>query len=352
MSDPTPSASPDAHPDRRTALVTGASGYIGGLVVPLLLADGWQVRVLTRRPGSLEKLSWSHQVEVVEGSASSTDDLRRGLDGADVGYYLIHSMDGEGDFAGRDRTMARSFGSVAQACGVRRIVYLGGLHPGNEPLSPHLASRVEVGAALMNSGVPTAVLQVAVVLGDGSVSFDMLRYLSSRLPAMVAPKWLANRIQPIAAVDVAYYLVAAADLPAQVNRTFDVGGPEVLTYADMLNRFAGVMGWRRRVIKLVPVLTPWLASHWIGLITPVSAGVAKPLVGSLIHEVVCSEHDIDRFIDPPPGGLTGFDDAVRSAMSDIRPDHGPRAMALTLAATGVAAVILAGDLSRQVRRWR
>ena len=196
-----------------------------------------------------------------------------------------------------------------------RIVYLGGLHPEGADLSVHLASRVEVGQVLLDGPVPAAVLQAAVVLGDGSVSFDMLRYLTERLPVMVAPRWLRNRIQPIAVDDALHYLVGAASLPAEVNRTFDIAGPEVLTYEQMIQRFAAVTGLRRRLVLRVPVLTPWLASHWVGLITPVDAGVAKPLVGSLVHEVVRREEDLDDLVGVPEGGLLGFDDAVRRAMS-------------------------------------
>jgi uncharacterized protein YbjT (DUF2867 family) len=261
----------------RTALVTGATGYIGGLLVQRLLDDGWTVRVLTRHRDSLSDERWRDDVDVVEGDAQSPDDLGRALDGIRTAYFLIHSMGQADDFAERDRELARAFGDAARDAGVQRIIYLSGLHP-DEPLSPHLASRVEVGDILLRSGIPTAVLQAAVVIGLGSVSFDMLRYLAERLPAMVAPKWLKNRIQPIAIDDVLHYLVGAADLPADVNRTFDIGGPEVLTYADMLKRFAQVTGLGKRLIVTVPVLTPRLASYWIGLITP-----PQPFSGEAAH---------------------------------------------------------------------
>ena len=214
----------------RLALVTGASGHVGGQLVPRLLSDGWQVRVLTRRAGSLDDRPWADQVDIVVGDVADRADLRKALSGIRTAYYLIHSMDDRPDFAERDREAATAFGDVAREQEVRRLVYLGGLHPDDEELSPHLASRVEVGRILLSSGVPTAVLQAAVVLGDGSASFDMLRHLTTRLPAMVAPKWLDNRIQPIAVDDVMTLLVGAADLPANVNRTFDIGGPDVLTY--------------------------------------------------------------------------------------------------------------------------
>ena len=315
----TETSTPFAAPEKPgTALVTGATGYIGGLLVPRLLDDGWTVRVLTRASERLRSRDWADRVEVVEGDATSEADLRRALSGTDVAYYLVHSMDGGGDLARRDRELAEGFAAAASEAGVGRIVYLGGLHPEGADLSEHLASRVEVGQILLDGPVPAAVLQAAVVLGDGSVSFDMLRYLTERLPVMIAPHWLRNRIQPIAIDDALHYLVGAASLPAEVDRAFDIGGPEVLTYEQMIQRFAAVTGLRRRVVVTLPVLTPWLASHWVGLVTPVDAGVAKPLVGSLVHEVVRREHDLDELVGLPQEGLVGFDEAVRRAMRGVR----------------------------------
>jgi uncharacterized protein YbjT (DUF2867 family)/tryptophan-rich sensory protein len=339
-----------AHRGERTALVTGSTGYIGGLLVPRLLDQGWTVRVLTRRRSSLEEAPWRDAVEVVEGDASSADDLRTALHGIRVAYFLIHSMGDAADFAEHDRRLAQTFAAAAREAGVGRIVYLSGLHPSGEELSPHLASRVEVGEILLASGVPTAVLQAAVVLGDGSASFDMLRYLASRLPAMVAPKWLHNRIQPIAIDDVMHYLVGAADLPGDVNRTFDIGGPQVMTYEDMLHGFVRVTGRRKRPIVTVPVLTPRLASHWVGLVTPLDAGIAKPLVGSLVHEVVCEEQDIVRYVPDPERGLMDFDDAVRLAMRHATPDTGPRNLAILGAAT-VTSAVLGGLATQPASRW-
>ncbi|MDC5696200.1 tryptophan-rich sensory protein [Intrasporangium calvum] len=345
----TATTTPARTASQRTALVTGASGYIGGQLVPRLLAEGWAVRVLTRRAGSLDDRPWGKHVDVVVGDVADRADLETALSGIRTAFYLVHSMDDEPGFAERDREAAAAFGAVAREQGVSRIVYLGGLHPDGEELSPHLASRVEVGRILLESGVPTAVLQAAVVLGDGSVSFDMLRHLTTRLPAMVAPKWLDNRIQPIAIDDVVTLLAGAAELPTDVNRTFDIGGPEVLTYREMIQRFAQVTGLRRRVVVTVPVLTPRLASHWVGLVTPIGAGIAKPLVGSLVHEVVAKESDLlDRV--PVPGGLTGFDEAVRRAMEGTRPDTALRNLALTGAAVTAAAVL--GSLATQPdSRW-
>lgn len=319
-------------------LVTGATGYIGGMLVPALLDRDLPVRVISRSPARLRRHDWASRVEVVEGDAGSPADLDRALAGVDVAYYLLHSMDGKGDFVTRDRHLAEVFAAAAKRAGVRRIVYLSGLHPSGE-LSAHLGSRVEVGRILMASGVPTVVLQAGVVLGAGSASFDMLRHLTERLPAMVAPRWLRNRIQPIAIDDVLHYLAAAAVLPGEPNRTFDIGGPDVLTYAEMIEGYARVTGLGHRLIVTVPVLTPGLASLWVGLVTPVVAGIARPLVGSLIHEAVTAEDDLLALVGPPPGGRTGFEDAVRRATAGIDPTRWRRTATAVGAMTAGCAVL-------------
>lgn len=299
----------------RTALVTGATGYVGGKVVERLLDEGWTVRVLVRDADKLPE-AWARRVDVVEGDASEPTDVTRGMEGVEAAWFLIHSMGGQDDFAARDRHIAEVFAGAARDAGVQRIVYLGGLHPDGEALSDHLASRVEVGDILLASGVPTAAVQAGVVLGNGSASYEMLRTLSERLPGSTGPQWLDNRIQPIHVDDVVHYLVRAADLDADQNRTFDVGGPDVLSYAEMMSRFARVRGIGPRPSVTAPVMTPGLASRWISLVTPIDAAMARPLIESLHHDNVCSENDLDALVGAPEGGCTGFDEAVRREASD------------------------------------
>ncbi|SDO20126.1 SDR family oxidoreductase [Actinacidiphila guanduensis] len=306
---------------RPSCLVTGATGYIGGRLVPELLDRGRTVRCLARTPQRLRDHPWAGSAEVVPGDVTDASSVRAAMEGVEVAYYLVHALGTGRDFEATDARAARVFGEQARAAGVRRIVYLGGLTPSGVPdeqLSPHLRSRAEVGRILLDSGVPTAVLRAATVIGSGSVSFEMLRYLTERLPVMVTPSWLRTRIQPIAVRDVLRLLAGCAGLPPDVNRAFDIGGPDVLTYRDMMQRYAAVAGLRRRVIVSLPVLTPRLSSQWIGLVTPVPGAIARPLAESLRHEVVCREHDITRYLPDPPGHPIGFDRSVELALQRVR----------------------------------
>lgn len=315
-----PGLGPDGRPrpDAPLVAVTGVTGYVGGRLVPELLAAGYRVRALARHPDRLRGRPWYDDVEVVAADASEPDQARAALEGVAIAYYLIHSLGTGPAFAETDRRTAEVFGTAARDAGVGRMVYLGGLFPEGEELSPHLSSRAEVGDVLLASGVPTTVLRAAVILGSGSASFEMMRYLTERLPAMTVPKWVRNRIQPIAVRDVLRYLVGSASMPAHVSRAFDIGGPEVLTYEQMMQRYAAIAGLPRRLIVPVPVLSPRLSSLWVSLVTPVPGGLARPLVESLVHEVVCDEHDVAEHVPDPPGGLIGFDRAVRLALARVR----------------------------------
>ncbi|MER6979392.1 SDR family oxidoreductase [Streptomyces carpinensis] len=307
--------------ERPHCLVTGASGYIGGRLVPELLEAGCRVRCLARSPDKLRDHPWADAAETVGGDVTDARSVAAAMRGIDVAYYLVHALGSGAGFEDTDRRAARIFAEQAHAAGVRRIVYLGGLTPRGVPehsLSPHLRSRAEVGRIFLDGPVPATVLRAAVVIGSGSASFEMLRYLTERLPVMVTPRWVQTRTQPIGVRDVLRYLVGSATMPDGVDRAFDIGGPDVLTYREMMCRYAAVAGLRRRLILPVPVLTPNLSSHWVGLVTPVPASIARPLTESLRHEVVCREHDIALYVPDPPGRPAPFDEALALALRRVR----------------------------------
>lgn len=306
-----------------TIAVAGATGYIGGRLVPLLLASGADVRVLSRRRDKLRDVPWRSQVEILEGSMEDADTAAALCRGADIVYYLVHSMSGgtgaAWDFERVERRCALNLARASRDAGTTRLIYLSGLHPQGR-LSRHLASRTEVGEILLASGTPTAVLQAGLVIGSGSASFEMVRHLTDVLPVMPAPKWVMNSIQPIAIRDALHYLVGAAQLPAGLNRTFDIGGPEVLSYAEMMRSYADAAGFRRPLVIPLPVLTPWLAAQWVNLVTPVPRSLAVPLVESLQHDCVARERDIAAYIPEPDGGLTTYGRAVELALHKIAAD--------------------------------
>jgi uncharacterized protein YbjT (DUF2867 family) len=300
-------------------LVTGATGYIGGRLVPELLAAGYRVRVMARDPAKVAARPWAAQVEVAVADALDAAAVGMALEGADVAYYLLHALGTGRHFADRELRAARIFAQQARTCRVGRLVYLGGLHPGGGGhLSAHLRSRRAVGQVLLDSGVPTAVLQAAVIIGSGSASFEMLRYLTERLPWMLTPKWVDTATQPIAVRDVLRYLVHAARLPRDVSRTFDIGGEERMTYRQMMQRYAAVAGLPARHIVPVPVLSVSLSSLWVGLVTPVPASIARPLVDSLVHEAVVKERDLDTFLPADAPRPLPFDRAVTLALTKVR----------------------------------
>ncbi|MBK9124091.1 MAG: SDR family oxidoreductase [Chloroflexi bacterium] len=286
--------------ERPYVLVTGATGYIGGRLVPVLLDAGVRVRVMARDPRRLEGRAWFDRVDIVAGDALKPDTLDAALDGIDVAYYLIHSMRGGDDFAERDMQAARSFSHAAQRQSVGRIIYLGGLGDSASELSEHLRSRQRTGDALRESSVPVTEFRAGVIVGSGSLSFEMIRYLTERVPVMVCPRWVYTRVQPISVRDTLEYLVSALRVPESAGQVVEIGGAEVITYRDMMLGYAKARGLRRWMIP-VPVLTPRLSSYWVHWVTPVPADIARPLIEGLRNEVIVR------------------DDAARTLFPDIQP---------------------------------
>jgi len=301
-------------------LVTGATGYLGGRLVPRLIDAGHTVRVLVRNPRKLRDVPWRDDVETVVGDLTDAETLTDAVADIDALYYLVHAMGAKGDFEEAEKRSATNVADAARAAGVSRIVYLGGLHPDGDvsELSRHLRSRAEVGRILLDSGVPTIAFNAGVVIGSGSASFEMIRHLTEVLPYMPAPQWVRNFIQPIAARDVLYYLVSALTLPDDLNRSFDIGGPDVLRYGQMMNGYALEAGLHQRPIASLPVLTPWLASQWVNLVTPIPRLLAVPIIESLQFDCVVRDDSISEFIQQPEGGLTSYRASVRLALVKMR----------------------------------
>ncbi len=298
-------------------LVTGASGYVGGRVVPALLAEGISVRCLARTPAKLSAASWINDVDVVRGSVE--DDLSEPMQGVDTAIYLVHSI-GEPNWVQRESSQARNFALAAESAGVQRIVFLGGLGSKQEVLSEHLASRQNAGVALASTSVPVIELRAGVIIGSGSASFEMLRYLVDVLPVMVTPKWVNTRCQPVAIANVVSLIVSAVTSAPSISGVLEVGGADIVTYAQMMDVYADAAGLRRRVLLPVPLLTPRLSSHWIGLVTPVPVPLAKELVQSLVNEVVVSERSACDELSVVPMGLA---QAIASALDATQQNRTP-----------------------------
>ncbi|WP_370290952.1 NAD(P)H-binding protein [Nocardioides sp.] len=290
-----------------TVLVTGATGFVGRRLVPVLVERGLQVRAMTRRPESYDGLGVPVGADVADEAA-----LARALAGVEVAIYLVHSLDHH-DFETRDAAAARTFGRVAAEAGVRQIIYLGGLGADDEELSPHLRSRREVEGLLGEAGVPVTVLRAAIVVGHGGISWELTRQLIKRLPAMIVPRWTSTRTQPIALDDIIRYLAGVIDHPDALGQVFEVGGPEQMTYVDMLTVASEVANGRSVPVVPVPVLTPRLSSYWLSFVTDIDVVTGRNLIDSMSTEVVVTDHRIRQVV---PGEPLSYREAVQRALAE------------------------------------
>lgn len=300
----------------KRCLVTGVTGYIGGRLVPKLLEQGYNVRVLSRDASRLQGRRWIDQVEVVEADVLKPETLPTALKDIAVAYYLIHSMSGNGDsnFHDRDMQAARNFGEAAKAQNVERIIYLGGLGNPDDELSQHLASRQQTGQTLRASGVPVTEFRAAIVVGSGSKSFEMVRYLAERLPVMICPSWVYSKVQPIAIRNVLQYLISAVEKPETKDEIIEIGGSSVITYADMMHIYAKINGLKRILIP-VPLLSPALSSHWVHWMTPIPASLARPLIEGLKNDVVVQSNKAQKLF--PEIEPLSYQKAVKLAIERI-----------------------------------
>ncbi|MBX3050387.1 MAG: SDR family oxidoreductase [Caldilineaceae bacterium] len=300
--------------ERPRILVTGATGYIGGRLIPNLLALGYRVRCLVRDPERLQGRPWQNAVEIVTGDVLQPETLVPALAGTKAAYYLIHSLAGGSDFHERDITAATNFATAAEEAGVQRIIYLGGLAESSPNLSEHLRSRQQSGDALRTSRVPVTEFRAGVIVGSGSLSFEMIRYLTERIPVMICPRWVYTRTQPIGIREVLEYLAAALDVPESTGKIIEIGGAEVVTYGEMMLLYAEARGLRRWMIQ-VPVLTPRLSSYWVNLVTPIPAAIARPLIEGLRNENVVHDDSARRLF--PQIQPVGYRVAVERALARL-----------------------------------
>ena len=313
-----------------TILVAGATGYVGGRLVPLLLERGHTVRCAAREPERLEGRDWSDHVEAVRADALDPESMNDALRGIDTAYYLIHSMRGGENFAERDREAARNFADACRHNGVRHIVYLGGLGSDDPDASLHLKSRRETGEILRESGVTTTELRAGVVVGSGSLGFELVRYLTERLPVLICPRWVFTRTQPIAVRDLLEYLVAVGERPEVQGRVIPIGGTDVLSYGDMMLGYANARGLSRRLVP-VPVLSPRLSSYWVHFVTPVPVSIARPLILGLRNESIVPDDSARKLM--PDIEPVDYDTAVRRALDKLRADAVETTWASSLASS-------------------
>jgi uncharacterized protein YbjT (DUF2867 family) len=303
------------NPSTRLILVTGVTGYIGGRLVPQLLEAGYRVRVLVRDPARLQGRPWLEQVDVCQGDVLDPETLGPAMAGASAAYYLIHSMRGNPDFHQRDLTAARNFGTAAQLQEVQHIIYLGGLGDPDTNLSRHLQSRQQTGEALRETGVPVTEFRAGIIVGSGSISFEMIRYLTERIPIMICPRWVFTRTQPISIRDTLDYLTAALHTPDSIGRIIEIGGTDVLTYGEMMTGYARVRGLRRYLVP-VPVLTPRLSSYWAHWMTPIPSDIARPLIEGLRNEIIVRDKTAKQiFPDIQP---MNYESAVQLALQNLQ----------------------------------
>ncbi|MFZ1753684.1 MAG: SDR family oxidoreductase [Caldilineaceae bacterium] len=300
--------------ERPRILVTGATGYIGGRLIPNLLALGYRVRCLVRDPERLQGRPWQNAVEIVAGDVLQPETLVPALAETKAAYYLIHSLAGGSDFHERDITAAANFATAAEDAGVQRIIYLGGLAESSPNLSEHLRSRQQSGDALRTSRVPVTEFRAGVIVGSGSLSFEMIRYLTERIPVMICPRWVYTRTQPIGIREVLEYLAAALDVPESTGKIIEIGGAEVVTYGEMMLLYAEARGLKRWMIQ-VPVLTPRLSSYWVNLVTPIPAAIARPLIEGLRNENVVHDDSARRLF--PQIQPVGYRVAVERALARL-----------------------------------
>lgn len=297
-------------------LVTGSTGYIGGRLVPRLIEKGHTVRCLVRNKDRLGGRPWVHDVEVITGDVLKPESLEAVFQDIDVAYYLIHSLDSK-DFSQKDNQAADNFGRLAREAGVERIIYLGGLHPAADDMSDHLKSRLQTGDRLRGWGVPVTEFRAGAIIGSGSLSFEVVRYLTERLPFMITPRWVWTMTQPIAVRNVLEYLIDSLHLPEAVGETYDIGGPEQLTYGQMMMDYAKIRNLKRYSIP-VPLLTPYWSSHWVGLITPLNGKIVKPVVEGLRSELVVQDDRANALFGL---NLLPYKKAVRLALERFDEDR-------------------------------